>query len=173
MAHHQPVTKRASLPRCRHADIPAVPARPEPALPATRVTIPRRPVTQPRSSGLTGGAPSCTSTPVGFRSSWQMTATPPADLQNSHQNGGCVFLIFVADPRTGRLYRSSIRNDVAIPTAIPVTRATDHAPRPRCAQRIIRKVPVTEAAGPSVAYRITSSSDGITTVRWLRCRGAS
>ena len=49
--------------------------------------------------------------------------------------------------RTGRLYRPSIRNDVAIPTAIPVTRATDHAPRPRCAQRIIRKVPVTEAGG--------------------------
>jgi hypothetical protein len=25
----------------------------------------------------------------------------PAGLQNSHQNGGSVFLIFVADPRTG------------------------------------------------------------------------
>jgi hypothetical protein len=56
MAHHQPVTKRALFPRCRHADIPAVPARPEPALPATRVAIPRQPVTQPRSSGFTSGA---------------------------------------------------------------------------------------------------------------------
>jgi hypothetical protein len=27
----------------------------------------------------------------------------PAALQNSHQNGGPVFLIFVADPRTVRL----------------------------------------------------------------------
>ena len=31
-------------------------------------------------------------------------ATPlPAGLRNSHQNGGRVFLIFVADPRTVRL----------------------------------------------------------------------
>jgi hypothetical protein len=44
------------FPRCRHADIPAVPARPEPALPATRVAIPRQQVTQPRSSGFTSGA---------------------------------------------------------------------------------------------------------------------
>jgi hypothetical protein len=30
----------------------------------------------------------------------------PADLQNSHQNDGRIFLIFVADPITIRLCRS-------------------------------------------------------------------
>ena len=30
----------------------------------------------------------------------------PAGLQNSHRNGGSIFLIFVADPRTARLYRT-------------------------------------------------------------------
>ena len=40
---------------------------------------------------------------VGSQTAWRMTASLPADLQNSHQDGGCVFLIFVADPRTIRL----------------------------------------------------------------------
>jgi hypothetical protein len=30
----------------------------------------------------------------------------PAGLQNSHENGGSVFLIFVADPITGRLCKN-------------------------------------------------------------------
>jgi predicted naringenin-chalcone synthase len=30
----------------------------------------------------------------------------PGRLQNSHRNGGRVLLIFVADPRTGRLFRN-------------------------------------------------------------------
>jgi hypothetical protein len=33
-----------------------------------------------------------------------MTVLPRARSQNSHQNGGPVFLIFVADPTTVRLY---------------------------------------------------------------------
>jgi hypothetical protein len=36
-----------------------------------------------------------------------MTTPLAARLQNSHQNGGRVFLIFVADPRIARLCRIS------------------------------------------------------------------
>jgi hypothetical protein len=35
----------------------------------------------------------------GSQSPWRMTVLPRARFQNSHQNGGPVFLIFVADPR--------------------------------------------------------------------------
>ena len=35
----------------------------------------------------------------------------PGCLQNSHRNGGHVFLIFVADPRTTRLFRKFSRDD--------------------------------------------------------------
>jgi hypothetical protein len=42
-------------------------------------------------------------THVGCRSAWRIGTSLPAALQNSHQNGGCVFLIFVADPRIRRL----------------------------------------------------------------------
>ena len=35
----------------------------------------------------------------------------PGRLQNSHRNGGRVFLIFVADPRTARLFRNFSRDD--------------------------------------------------------------
>jgi len=37
-----------------------------------------------------------------------MAVPLPAGLRNSHQNGGAVFLIFVADPRTVRLPTSSV-----------------------------------------------------------------
>ncbi len=37
---------------------------------------------------------------VGSQTRWRMAMPLPATLQNSHQNGGRVFLIFVADPRT-------------------------------------------------------------------------
>jgi hypothetical protein len=40
---------------------------------------------------------------VGCRSAWRIATSLPAALQNSHQNGGCVFLILVANPRTVRL----------------------------------------------------------------------
>jgi hypothetical protein len=36
---------------------------------------------------------------VGSQRPWRMTVLPRARFQNSHQNGGPVFLIFVADPR--------------------------------------------------------------------------
>jgi hypothetical protein len=35
----------------------------------------------------------------------------PGRLQNSHRNGGRVFLTFVADPRTVRLFRNFSRGD--------------------------------------------------------------
>jgi hypothetical protein len=37
---------------------------------------------------------------VGSQSAWRVAILLTAVLQNSHQNGGRVFLIFVADPRT-------------------------------------------------------------------------
>jgi hypothetical protein len=46
----------------------------------------------------------------------------PASLQNSHQNGGAVFLIFVADPIAVRLYPMS--NTFSVPTQ-------SSEPRPR------------------------------------------
>jgi hypothetical protein len=35
----------------------------------------------------------------------------PAALRNSHEDGGRVFLIFVADPRTAQLFRNFSRDD--------------------------------------------------------------
>lgn len=35
----------------------------------------------------------------------------PGRLPNSHRNGGRVFLIFVADPRTARLFKNLSRGD--------------------------------------------------------------
>jgi hypothetical protein len=43
---------------------------------------------------------------VASHSLWRTAIPLPAGLQNSHQNGGRVFLIFVADPTTTRLYRT-------------------------------------------------------------------
>jgi hypothetical protein len=40
---------------------------------------------------------------VGSQTAWRMAMSLPADLQNSHQNGGRDSLIFVADPITIRL----------------------------------------------------------------------
>ena len=40
---------------------------------------------------------------VGSHSAWRIAMPLAAALQNSHQDGGCVFLILVADPRTARL----------------------------------------------------------------------
>ena len=40
---------------------------------------------------------------------WRMAMWLPAPMQNSHRDGGSVFLIFVADPRTGRLFRNPSR----------------------------------------------------------------
>jgi hypothetical protein len=37
---------------------------------------------------------------LGSHSPWRMTLPLPAMLRNSHRNGGGLFLIFVADPRT-------------------------------------------------------------------------
>jgi len=39
----------------------------------------------------------------GSQTPWRTAMPLPAGLQNSHQNGGSLFLIFVADPRTRRL----------------------------------------------------------------------
>lgn len=44
---------------------------------------------------------------VGSHGLWRMTNALPAHLQNSHHDGGRVFLIFVADPRTIRLSHSN------------------------------------------------------------------
>jgi hypothetical protein len=44
---------------------------------------------------------------VGSKTPWWTAMPLPVGLQNSHQNGGWVFLIFVADPRTGRLCSTS------------------------------------------------------------------
>jgi hypothetical protein len=44
---------------------------------------------------------------VGSQSRWRMTTPLAARLQNSHQNGGRIFLIFVADPITVRLRRTA------------------------------------------------------------------
>ena len=43
---------------------------------------------------------------VGSHSPWRIATLLPAALQSSHQNGGWVFLIFVADPITVRLCRT-------------------------------------------------------------------
>ena len=43
---------------------------------------------------------------VGSHFAWRMTPSLAAGLQDSHRNGGRVFLIFVADPRTVRLCNS-------------------------------------------------------------------
>jgi hypothetical protein len=43
---------------------------------------------------------------VASQTQWRMATALPARLQNSHQNGGRLFLIFVADPRTVRSCRS-------------------------------------------------------------------
>jgi hypothetical protein len=43
---------------------------------------------------------------VGSRSGWRIAMPLAAALQNSHQDGGRVFLNFVADPRTARLCNS-------------------------------------------------------------------
>jgi hypothetical protein len=40
---------------------------------------------------------------VGSHFTWRMAMYLPGRLQNSHQDGGAAFLIFVADPRTARL----------------------------------------------------------------------
>ena len=42
---------------------------------------------------------------ISEQAAWRMRTPLTADLQNSDQNGGCVFLIFVADPRIARLFR--------------------------------------------------------------------
>src|SRR6185437_13153644 len=46
---------------------------------------------------------------VGSHFTWRITSPLPALLQNSHRNGGRVFLIFVANPRTVRSCRSAAR----------------------------------------------------------------
>jgi hypothetical protein len=43
---------------------------------------------------------------VGSQTPWRIVMPLPAALQNSHQNGGRVFLIFVADPIDLRSYSS-------------------------------------------------------------------
>jgi hypothetical protein len=48
---------------------------------------------------------------VGSQSAWWMAMYLPGRLQNSHRNGGRVFLIFVADPRTAQLFRNFSRDD--------------------------------------------------------------
>jgi hypothetical protein len=45
-------------------------------------------------------------TNVGSHAAWRMGTPLAASLQNSHRNGGRIFLIFVADPRIIRLSRS-------------------------------------------------------------------
>ncbi len=52
---------------------------------------------------------------VGSQSAWRMAMYLPGRLQNSHRNGGRVFLIFVADPRPARLFRNFSRTTTAIP----------------------------------------------------------
>jgi len=47
---------------------------------------------------------------VGSQVSWRIAIHLHATLQNSHQNGGRVFLIFVADPRTIRSCRKKPRD---------------------------------------------------------------
>jgi hypothetical protein len=53
-------------------------------------------------------------TTVGSQTQWRIAVLLPASLQNSHQNGGAVFLIFVADPITVRFYPMS--NTFSVPT---------------------------------------------------------
>ena len=54
---------------------------------------------------------------VGSHSPWRTAIPLPARLQNSHQNGGRIFLIFVADPTTVRLCRSERLRPLLSPTA--------------------------------------------------------
>ena len=62
---------------------------------------------------------------VGSQRTWRKPTPPPACLQNSHQNGGRVFLIFVAGPRTARLCWNSMR----ILAAVNCCRADEFARR--------------------------------------------
>src|ERR1700694_2429864 len=67
-----------------------------------------RPGTAPNTliGDVSLGAPTAPPPPpnrLGSQTRWRMAMALPAGLQNSHQNGGRVFLIFVADPRTVRL----------------------------------------------------------------------
>jgi len=52
---------------------------------------------------------------VGSQSAWRMAMFLTGRLQNSHRNGGRVFLIFVADPRTLRLCTIRLRSVTGSP----------------------------------------------------------
>lgn len=61
---------------------------------------------------------------VGSHSAWRTTIPLPGGVQNSHQNGGSDLLIFVADPRTTRLYRtrsSAYRREAATASRSPIS----------------------------------------------------
>ena len=57
---------------------------------------------------------------VGSQASWRMVLSQPAALQNFHEDGGGVFLIFVADPRTVRSYRNLRGHAAQLMTRLPV-----------------------------------------------------
>jgi hypothetical protein len=63
----------------------------------------------------------------GSHSAWRTAVALPAAVRNSHRNGGSVFLIFVADPRTTRLCTNRIQEPGSptqdpLPTPVPRVR---------------------------------------------------
>jgi hypothetical protein len=53
---------------------------------------------------------------VGSQTPWRIAVPLPAALQTSHQNGGRIFLIFVANPRNLRLCMKHLRSSTGSPT---------------------------------------------------------
>jgi hypothetical protein len=70
---------------------------------------------------------SITAANVDSQTAWRIATRLPAALRNSHRNGGSVFLIFVADPRTTRLCTVRIQEPGSptqdpLPTPVPRVR---------------------------------------------------
>jgi hypothetical protein len=72
-----------------------------------------------RSAGDGSGAHRTSQRAVGSHPEWRLTMPLTAGLQNSRQNGGWVFLIFVADPTTVRLCNILLEAETGAPQTTP------------------------------------------------------
>jgi hypothetical protein len=84
---------------------------------------------------MTLGMRTYTTAAVASQASWRMPMRLPEGFQDSHQDGGPLFLIFVADPRTVRLCtthlaeeRILIRRDLHRVLVTEARRAAGHHP---------------------------------------------
>ena len=81
---------------------------------------------------------------VGAHEQWRTATLLSADLQNSHQHGGHVFLIFVADPRTRPPYRIFSRG---LPESDHSSTTSMSTPHPFSDDRILGRKPRTSVRG--------------------------